>query len=149
MSEIERLNALIEEAYDGLESETDLSKSAEWVTYLRSLLELRDKFYNPEVAEARQRDRELMLEKIKLTLERTKTEIRSREVMAEQLEMQKKTDRFNKGMAIGNMAVNVGSTALGAIQHKSDVDKVLTIEAGGKLTTRFGQSWEQNLARNS
>lgn len=142
MSEIERLNALIEEAYDDLETETDLSKSAERVTYLRSLLELRDKFYNPEVAAAKQRDHELTLEKIK-------TEIRSREVMAEQLEMQKKTDRFNKGMAIGNMAVNVGSTALGAIQHQSDVNKVLTIESGGKLTTRFGQSWEQNLARNS
>jgi len=142
MSEIERLNALIEEAYDDLETETDLSKSAERVTYLRSLLELRDKFYNPEVAAAKQHDRELTLEKIK-------TEIRSREVMAEQLEMQKKTDRFNKGMAIGNMAVNVGSTALGAIQHQSDVNKVLTIESGGKLTTRFGQSWEQNLARNS
>lgn len=142
MSEIERLNALIEEAYDDLEAETELSKSAERVTYLRSLLELRDRFYNPEVAEAKQHDRELTLEKIK-------TEIRSREVMAEQLEMQKKTDRFNKGMAIGNMAVNVGSTALGAIQHHSDVNKVLTIESGGKLTTRFGQSWEQNLARNS
>lgn len=140
-SERERLSALIDEAYDGLEGETELDRCSTHVTYLRSLLELRERFYNESAEETKKREEELLLERLE-------TERRQRELMEEQHKIMKRQANVKMGTDIAGVAVNAGLGVTDKIMHASDVNKALTVEAGGHLTTPFAKSWEQSLARN-
>lgn len=128
-----RIADLIDAAIDDLEQGPEDKREA--VSYLNSLLKIEQDYFT------KSDDTEL--------LERLKTERRKRELMEQEYELKKKETYSNIGCNIGNAVVNAADRAVGHIQHVSDVNKVLTVESGGRLGTKFAQSWEQNLARNS
>ncbi|MBO4736087.1 MAG: hypothetical protein J5614_06790, partial [Paludibacteraceae bacterium] len=114
-----RIADLIDAAIDDLEQGPEDKREA--VSYLNSLLKIEQDYFT------KSDDTEL--------LERLKTERRKRELMEQEHELKKKETYSNIGCNIGNAVVNAADRAVGHIQHVSDVNKVLTVESGGRLGT--------------